>query len=170
MGRVTVAFAVADAGPAERVADGLRAGGHEVSLLGFSAPAPNRPPTADGACVVVLWSKAAGAVPGLRRLAQRAAAEGRLAAARLDTTTPPPAVRLGPVANLSDWGGRPDSRRWQGFVRHIGQTISGAGSTSAAPVTVADSAPLRGQWRAWVFLLLLLGGAGGGLWLLLRAA
>ena len=168
MGRVLVAFAAADAGPAERVADGLRAGGQEVLLAGFSAPGPRQPSLEPGACVVVLWSKAAGALPGLRRLAQRAAAEGRLAAARLDTTTPPPAVRLGPVANLSDWGGRVDSRRWQGFVRHVGQTIGGAGRETAIAQAPVEFPPFKGHWRAWAFLLLLLSGTGAGLWALFR--
>lgn len=93
----------------------------------------------EAAVVLVLWSREAGEAPALRAAAERAAASGKLALARLDSAVPP----LPGAANLSGWYGL-EGRSWRQVVSSVGLVAKKPAKRAApAPAPKTASAPAR---------------------------
>lgn len=157
MTHVLVAHAPEETARAMLVANKLDALGYKVLQDGGDrrlSPFERRKLKADidkAACVLVLWSREAADAPALRAAAERAAASGKLALARLDAAPPP--MGFAANANLTNWMGR-ETRAWRQLVTSIGPaTRAPASARSAARAVGATPAPERAKKK----------GGGGGM-------
>lgn len=93
----------------------------------------------NAACVLVLWSKGAAAMPALLAAATAAKAGGKLALARLDGAVPPASLAA-PRIDLSGWMGR-DTRAWRSLLASLPGTRGGPQRTRRRPTVVASARP-----------------------------
>jgi hypothetical protein len=170
MTNVVVSYAPADAGRARAVADGLNQLGFNVVETHLDQPPPRTLPQ------IVLWSRACGAPPRLRR------APEALIVARLDAIEPP-RFRGALNVNLQSWRGRPDHRGWRALIAALAVSSKAATATGEAfsssphPVAPLPAAALAEtpdrRGTGWIIAgmalkLVALAGLGAAVWLALQ--
>jgi len=159
---------------AHRVADALRAAGHDVwtdaelpAHRAYSEVIEER--LAESDAVVVLWSAAAEKSQWVRAEAEYARQRGNLVQVVLDDSLPPMPFNQTQCASLKGWNGDRRNSQWRKVLESLSQLSSMSGASDAAapggPGPAPPGPPLNRRRKVMALTGVLLALVVGGAWL-----